>query len=217
MAAFPDGYSPPPADLPGHPVELLLKAGTPLWRVHAAAFTGVEFKPVAPKSGYEGGRFDALLDGDPYLYAGDTASCAIAELWDRNLGPSNSGRFIPRATLVGRALSEIKTTVDLTLIDVSYPSASQFGQTVWFTMCDAHEYGLTRVWTEWLRRKAAPHAGFRWRSRRDLDRYSYVFYEKQVPAGPSVFTLTSTTSVETGPGLKEVEDTMRVHNAVFHP
>jgi hypothetical protein len=217
MALVPDGRSPPPAELPGDPKTLTLEAGASLWRVHSKAYTGVQFKAIAPQTPYEGGRFDARQDGDPYLYAGGAAACAIAELWDRDLGPSSAARLIPRATLVGRALSEIRTAVDLVLIDVSYPAASQFGQTAWLTTCDSHEYEHTRTWAAWLRKKAALHAGFRWRSKRDLDLYAYVFYERQLPAGPPVFRLMSTLSVEHGPGLRKVEETMREHNAVFGP
>lgn len=214
MVAFPDGRSPPPATLSGKPVIELLKAGTFLWRIHSAVYESTQFKPVAPKSSYEGGRFDALKDGDPYLYAGDSPECAIAEVWDRDIGPGPDQRFIPEATLLGRALSQIRTAIDLHLINVSVPAASQFGQTAWFTTCDPFDYPHTRHWAGWLRAKAPPHSGFVWRSRRDLGRCSYVFYGTQLTGTPA-FLAVSTVSVESGTGRKLVEDTMLVHNAVF--
>jgi hypothetical protein len=214
MVAHGDGSSPPPDALSGSPVIEVLKAGTDLWRIHWTSYESIQFKPIAPKSSYEGGRFDALKDGDPYLYAGDSPECAIAEVWDRDIGPGADQRFISEATLSDRALSQIRTAIDLPLIDVSVPAASQFGQTAWFTTCDPFDYPHTRDWAVWLRGKALPHSGFVWRSRRDLGRRSYVFYERQLPQSPA-FVAVTTDSVERGTARKLVEDTMLVHNAVF--
>jgi len=214
MAPVPDGHSPPPADLPGTPHIEPLKAGTALWRVHSGAYTATQFKPVAPKSSYDGGRFDALKDGDPYLYAGDSSECAIAEVRDRDIGPGPDQRFIPEASLRGRMLSQIRVRTDLLVINVSVPAATRFGQTAWLTTCDAYDYPHTRQWGDWLRRKAPAHAGFVWRSRRDLDRVSYVFYERQI-LSPPAFEPIDTVTVEHGPGRARVEATMLVHNAVF--
>lgn len=211
---FPDGRSPPPSELPGNPVVDVLPAGEVLWRVHPRRYVATEFNPLAPKSSYEGGRFDAIADDDPYLYAGDSPECAIAEVWDRDIGPGPEQRFIPERSLHGRVLSSIKTTIDLHLINVSVPAASQFGQTAWFTSCDPFDYPHTRQWAAWLRRKGPPHAGFVWRSRRDLDRRSFVFFESQL-AQPSTFRKVKTVSVERGKGRLIVEQTMLVHNAVF--
>jgi RES domain len=214
MASVPDGHSAPPAELPGAPQIEPVRAGTALWRVHAGAYAATQFKPVAPRSSYEGGRFDALADGDPYLYAGDSPECAIAEVWDRDIGPGAEQRFIPEASLQGRVLSQLRLKTDLLVIDVSVPAASQFGQTAWLTTCDAHEYPHTRQWAAWLRQKGPPHAGFVWRSRRDLGRHSYVFYEHQLPS-PAVFEPVDSVAVEHGAGRARVEATMLVHNAVF--
>jgi hypothetical protein len=214
MSGIPDGHSAPPEDLPGVPVIVTIPKGSILFRIHSSAYTGAQFKPVGTKSPYKGGRFDSRTDGDPYLYAGQTEACAIAEVWDRDLGTTPATRIIPRSTLKGRELSQIRTIIDLSVIDVSVPAASQFGQTVWFTNCGSHEYEHTRYWAEWLRTKAPTHAGFRWRSRRNQDRYSYIFFQNQISA-KRAFEVLETISVERGRGRALVGKTMGVHNAVF--
>jgi len=216
MASFPDGRNPPPPLMPGQPVIQILKAGSILWRVHAAKYGPTQFNPEASKTTYHGGRFDSLIDSDPYLYAGDSPQCAIAEVWDRDIGPGVAERLIPEATLSARRLSQLETQIDLPLINVSTPAASKFGQTSWFTNCDSFEYPHTRTWANWLRANAlVPHSGFLWRSKRDSDRFSYVFYERQLPPGIPPFQLIETIHLQTGPGRQLVEDTMPVLNAAF--
>ena len=214
MSGIPDGHSPPPEDLPGVPVIVTIAKGSILFRIHSSTYAGGQFKPVRARSPYEGGRFDSRKDGDPYLYAGDTEACAIAEVWARDLGTTPAARIIPRSTLKERSLSQIRTSLDLSVIDVSVPAAGHFGQTAWFTNCDSHEYEHTRYWAEWLRAKAPPHAGFRWRSRRDPDQYSFIFFQKQISA-KRAFEVLETISVEHGRGRALVTKTMAAHNAVF--
>lgn len=213
MSPVPDGYLPPPGKLPGTPVILTLPVGTLLWRVHSSTYGAIQFKPFAPQSPYQGGRFDATSDNDPYLYAGDSAECAIAEVWDRDIAPQKESRFVPKKSLHGRELSQLRIAADITLIDVSYPHASEFGQTAWLSTCDSHDYPHTRHWAAWLRTQAPGHSGLAWRSRRDQGRWAYVLYERQVPAGALV--VVNSISVEKGAGLKVVRKALSMHNLVI--
>ena len=214
MAQVPDGRRSPPKKLPGNPVLLTIAAGTTLTRVHSASYGPTQFKSSGSTNPYEGGRFDSGIDDDPYLYAGDSPECAIAEVWGRDLGTSSEERLIPIASLEGRELSKIETNYPLQVIDVSVPAATKFGQTAWFTKCDAHEYAHTREWARWLRSHCPSPVGFVWHSRRDEDRRSYVFYEKQLPKADA-FTWKMTIGLETKRGREVVERVLLDHNAAL--
>ena len=154
-----------------------LPVGTFLARVHSSAFGGAEFNPIPSSVLWEGGRFDATSE-DPYgfLYAGESDSIAVAEAILRDVPLHDRGaRIIPRAAVKRRLLSRIRTTDGLRLVKLHGPGLSAVGH-AHLTSAESRDYPFTRAWGSAIRQWVPDAQGFQWRSRRNDDGFSYVFF-----------------------------------------
>ena len=181
MAPVPDGHSPPPADLPGTPQ---IRGAEGRNRPLASPFGSLHLDPVQARRSEEQLRRRtvrrARRRGSLPLRGRQPGVRNRRGLGSRHRSGAGSSGSFPRRPCGAACSRRFRVTADLPVINVSMPAATRFGQTAWLTTCDSYEYPHTRQWGDWLRRKAPAHAGFVWRSRRDLDRLSYVFFERQV-------------------------------------
>jgi hypothetical protein len=175
----------PPASCPSAALAgWTLGAGSELWRIHSRSFAAAEFnftpaEPLAPL-----GRFDS--DGTyGYLYAGESQETAIAERFLRGEVTENpAARYLEMSRLKGLRLSEIRATQDIELLPLcTARELGRVGQDVLLVHCDESEYARTYLWGRSIRVWAPMTSGFRWISRRDTPRHSYVFYSDRLADG----------------------------------
>ncbi|MEW1547572.1 RES family NAD+ phosphorylase [Streptomyces tsukubensis] len=169
----PDGYrlSPRICTLP---------AGTELWRCHSAARPAETFNPIAADSHFGGARFDGTVyDPYPFLYAGTEPATALAEVLLRSVDfDERSGRrLVPRAWIAGRALSVLRTRVELRLIRlVSEEDLAAVCQDSWLLEAEGASYAQTRRWASALRDRAPEAQGLLWQSRRHRPRNAVILF-----------------------------------------
>ncbi|MBC3841385.1 RES family NAD+ phosphorylase [Streptacidiphilus sp. 4-A2] len=158
----------------------VLPAGSALWRCHSARRPPDEFNPVAADSHFGGNRFDGTPeDPYPFLYAGTEPATALAEVLLRSLDfDTGSGyRLVPRAWVVGRSLSLLRTRVDLRLIRlVTEEDLAAVCQDSWLLEADGAGYPQTRRWASELRAQVPSAQGVLWQSRRHRPRHAVLLF-----------------------------------------
>lgn len=162
-----------------------LEVGTRLCRIHRMRYGATEFKMGPSLSAYSGGRFDARLGDESTLYLGDSVQAAAAETLFRDLvfNEGLAGYHVPLTKLQGRYLSIVEVQRPLRLVELTGPGGAAIGQPdSWLTTCDGQFYPATREWAERIREWDVEAAGFVWRSRWDLNRFSYVLYGSRCSA-----------------------------------
>ncbi len=174
---MPPAYDPPDGLAPR---ELVLPAGTELWRCHGTAYPASSFKHEPTRSPFRGGRFDATADDPfPFLYAAGQSAVALAEVLLRSLefgGPAGQ-RLISPVRAARHVLSRVRTTAPLRLIRlIDERDLSAVCQDSWLLEADALGYAHTRYWTQALRRSAGWAQGMVWQSRRCRPHHAYVLF-----------------------------------------
>ena len=175
-----------------------LPSGTTLYRVHRFPHKVSEFNPT-PASPYAGGRFDSQDGKYAHLYAGQSEAAAIAETLLRGLPSNRKGRFLPKARLKDRILSELRTTLDLELVRLHGDGLLRIGAVPGLTKCEARDYPYTRRWAQAIRSWAPTACGFVWRSRYRDDLLSCVFFSDRTPG--AAFLDGPGNRIDRGPGL----------------
>ena len=151
----------------------MVPAGQALWHVHGLGRGAVEFNPTArpapaPGEPVLGGRFDSIDGSYAYWYAGRTEPGAFAESFARHLDYTKAGpRPLPYRVVADRAVTEVRTVRDLSLVVAHGAGAEQLGQDIWLTTSDEDDYPLTRQWATAIRRWVPVADGLVWKSRRD--------------------------------------------------
>lgn len=176
--------SQPPNDFDGDPIRVQLPAGSVLTRVHSAAFKPDAFNPNPSDTHWGGGRFDGTsVDEFPYLYAASTDPAAVAEVLLRDLPSDESGaRLLPAKATVGRRISWIELTTDLTMVSLrGGVDLAAVGQDTWLVHAEARDYGKTRRWASAIRTWAPDAAGLVWRSKREPDADVFVLFGDTCP------------------------------------
>jgi hypothetical protein len=190
-------HAQPPAS-PQLPAIEELPSGTTLYTIHRFPHKVSEFNPT-PATPYAGGRFDSPDRTYAHLYAGQSEAAAIAETLLRSLPSNAKGRFLPKARLKDRVLSELQTTADLEVVRLHGDGLLRIGAVPGLTKCEARDYPYTRHWAQAIRSWAPTACGFVWRSRHHDDLLSYVFFSDRVPSG--AFLDGPGKRVDRGPGL----------------
>ena len=195
----------PPDPFRSSPEMVTLAVDTILFRVHRSCFAPCQFNPNPPADPWQGGRFDSGVD-DPYgfLYAGSNEQVAVAESLLRHVpSDSSSARILPRAQLVNRMISGIRTTQDLRLVKLHGSGLHAIDQDDgWLTATDAHNYMKTRFWGYAIRSCTPLAQGFVWRSKRFNDGFAYIFFDDRCPAG--TFAAEGSLELDNGSGLAQV-------------
>ncbi|MET9880689.1 RES family NAD+ phosphorylase [Actinacidiphila glaucinigra] len=171
---MPDQMIPAPS-VRARPLRHVLPAGTELWRVHNARWSGVEFKDSPADLHWGGGRFcdirDQLsIEPVPYLYAALSPLAAVCETLARDLWmPPNGRRRITQRKVRDTLLSKVEAAVDLPLVDLTDQAAlAAVHQDHWLVTSPKPDYPRTRRWGSWIRGQAPWSVGFQWPSRQDF-------------------------------------------------
>ncbi len=135
-------HSQPPAASQA-PATEKLPSGTALYRVHRSPHKVSEFNRTS-STPYVGGRFDSPDGTYAHLYAGRSEVAGFAETLLRSLPSNAKGRFLPKARLKDRVLSELRTTRDLELVRLHGDGLLRIGAAPGLTRCEARDYPYTR-------------------------------------------------------------------------
>ncbi len=183
----------PPMSCPGVPAIFGLRQGAQLVRIHSDTLGPLEFNPNPATDPLKGGRFDSLAPNESFLYAGETYGVAVAEMLLRDVGTTPSPVILPAAKLRGRRISFLKTTVDLSLVDMTTTAAlNQLGPGLLLISTEAFEYEQTRKWGERIRQWLPDVAGFVWPSRRLREQHALVLFDYGGRLPVNALRLTST-------------------------
>ncbi|MGW3466481.1 RES family NAD+ phosphorylase, partial [Streptomyces olivaceoviridis] len=157
----------PPEGVPMKPLRHTLTAGTVLWRCHEGRFGAGEFNPDVAHEFFKGSRFDPT-DKDPYpcLYAALDPVTALSEVLLRSAEFGDGGvRQIPWAQASRYVLSAVRTTADLSLVDLT---TAEGLAAVWKDdwLIDTEEYAGTRYRVRVIRERCDDVQGLWWTSKR---------------------------------------------------
>lgn len=201
-------YAPPKAP-PGDPQIVTVARGTLLYRIHDVRYDSTAFNPTVPAGRFSGGRFDSIRPDEPFLYVSASVEAAVCEVLLRQVPTSATLRRVPRAGLRGKRLATLRAKADLQAVSLRGAGLSALGQDAWLTSCEAHEYESTRRWSDAIRGWAPDADGFEWRSRRNQELMSYIFFETS--CGPDAFEEVAGFELWGAAGLATVREVLEKH------
>ncbi|MFF7371171.1 RES family NAD+ phosphorylase [Streptomyces tricolor] len=175
----------PPEGVPMKPVCHSLPAGTVLWRCHEERFGAGEFNPNVAHEFFKGSRFDPTeKDPYPYLYAALDPVTALSEVLLRSVEFGDDGvRLIPWAQASRYVLSAVRTTAELSLVDLTTAEGlAAVWQDDW--LIDTEEYAGTRYWVRVIRERCAGVQGLWWTSKRCRPRPALQLFQDRCPGAP---------------------------------
>lgn len=199
----------PPEDPPRRPHIEIVVAGTALYRIHGIKYGSTDFNPVVPRGRFDGGRFDSTRVVSPFLYASESVEAAVCEVLLRQVPANASLRRIPRAALRDKRLATLRTRRALSVVDLRGAGLSALGQDAWLTSCESAEYEMTRQWSDAILRWATEADGLIWRSRRNQELMSYIFYESR--CGTDALSETDGVGLSDAAGLEQVRAVLQKH------
>ncbi|MFI1021583.1 RES family NAD+ phosphorylase [Streptomyces olivaceus] len=174
------GLHAPPEGVAMEPLLTVLPAGSLVWRCHRHHYGAAEFNPRPAHEYFKGSRFDATeRDPYPYLYAALDPLTALAEVFLRSVeyGSGSGVRLIPWAQASQYRLSALRTTDDITLLDLTTAEGlASVWQDEWLVDCEEREYDKTRYWVRVMRRHCGTAQGLRWMSKRCRPRAALQFF-----------------------------------------
>lgn len=178
------GRYPPPDTLPGEPARAVLRAGTPVFRVHSTHRDPTAYNTRLTHPFYYGGRFDSTpYDPYGYLYVGFGVGAAVSEVLLRSL-PFDGGpgpRLLPRVAFERRSLSFLRLAADTEVVSLmGGADLAAVAQDAWLVHTEGADYPQTRDWGHWIRRQTKTWAqGFVWPSKREpADRVAVLFDDR---------------------------------------
>ncbi|MFE7133752.1 RES family NAD+ phosphorylase [Streptomyces sp. NPDC057638] len=194
------GKQPPPASLPDEPSRAVLRAGTPVYRVHGSGREPTAYNTRLTHPFYYGGRFDSTpYDTYGYVYIGFSAGAALCEVLLRSLPYESDGRrLLPRAAFERRSLTFLRLTEDVPVVSLmSGTDLAAVAQDTWLVHAEGMDYPQTRDWGHWIRRSTQGWAqGFVWPSKREpADRVAVLFDDR---GGPGALEAAGPASVDFG-------------------
>ncbi|MCZ0986019.1 RES family NAD+ phosphorylase [Streptomyces diastatochromogenes] len=176
----------PPKNAVMEPLLTDVPKGTLLWRCHEEQYAAGEFNPSVAHEFFKGSRFDPTeKDPYPYLYAALDPVTALSEVLLRSVEFSDGSgvRQIPWAQASRYVLSAIRTTADLTLVDLTTAEGlAAVWQDDW--LIDTEEYAGTRYWVRVIRERADDVQGLWWTSKRCRPRPALQLFQDRCPDTP---------------------------------
>lgn len=145
-----------------------------MWRIHAAVRDAAALNPTPSPRVRKGGRFDSHDGSYAYTYLGDSPAAAVAETLCRALPVDQSPRLIPRVQLTGRVLSELRTTREISVVDLTGTGAARINAGIWLTKCDPSGYLATRAWAAAILAANRDVDGIQFRPRHDENTLSWM-------------------------------------------
>lgn len=210
-------YPDPPPTLPAALVATVA-TGTSVWRIHGADRGPADLNPTPRPRARAGGRFDSLDGGYSYLYLGDGPAAAVAETLCRNLPVDQSPRLIPRAQIARRVLSELRTTRNIHVVDLTGTGAARLNAEVWLTKCDPSGYLQTRRWAAAILTANPDVDGIAFRSRHDENTLSWMLAAPPATAThPALVPVGAVLPLESPDGHHLLGALLAAHNAALGP
>lgn len=209
-------YTDPPAALPAA-LLTTIPAGTSVWRIHSAARGAADLNPPPRPRVRAGGCFDSLDGSYAYLYIGDGPAAAVAETLCRNL-PVDHPRLIPRAQIIGRALSELRTTRSVQVVDLTGTGAARINAGAWLTKCDPSGYLHTRRWAAAILAANPDVDGVQYRPRHDENTLSWMLADSPTTTvHPAVEAAGGLIPLDSADGHYLLGALLTAHNAALAP
>ncbi|GAA4488606.1 hypothetical protein GCM10023094_48770 [Rhodococcus olei] len=210
-------YPDPPAPLPAALVTTVA-ADTSIWRIHSAERGASDLNPTPRPRPRLGGRFDSLDGSFAYLYIGDSPAAAVAETLCRNLPVNQSPRLIPRAQIAGRVLSELRTTRDVRVVDLTGTGTARLNAEVWLTKCDPSGYLHTRRWAAAILAANPDVDGIQFRPRHDENTLSWMLTGAPTTrTHPAVAPVGGVIPLDSADGHHLLGALLTPHNAALGP
>lgn len=126
----------------------ILKAGTPLYRIHREKYAGDAFND----SRQGDARFSPIVNEDSRViataYAGDSTKVAFCEVPLHDVDFSQVKVEFATARLAGLVHTELVVNKALELAELDQPGLAKMRASKKVTHCDAAQYGVTRQWAE---------------------------------------------------------------------
>jgi len=157
-----------------------IRAGTPLFRLHAACFLGNQFN----KTGHGDARFSPLYHREsgvviPTLYAGETPEVAICEVLFHDVDISLKEIVFEQSRLASIHHTKLVTLEDVTVAVMSPVSVVRMRAGKKLIHCDAADYALTRAWAEYIHQQHRSVQGLEWPSRQH-EGQAWVFFGDRI-------------------------------------
>ncbi|OYD70186.1 RES domain-containing protein [Rhodococcus sp. OK302] len=210
-------YTDPPSPLP--PVLITtIPVGMSLWRIHSATRGAADLNPIARPRVRVGGRFDSIDGSYSYLYLGDSPAAAVGETLCRNLPVNHSPRLIPRAQIVDRVLSELRTVRPVQVVDLTGTGAARINAGAWLTKCDPSGYLHTRRWAAAILAANPDVDGIQYRPRHDENTLSWMLSDSpSVSSHPAVEAVAGLIPLDCADGHYLLGTLLTAHNAALGP
>lgn len=203
----------PPEHLPA-PVIATLTAGTSVWRIHSTARGATIPNPTAQPRPRAGGRFDSLDGAYAYLYIGDSPHAAVAETLCRNLPVDQSPRLLLHSQIAGRSLTELVTTTDLHLADLTGTGSARINAGSWLTHCDPSGYLTTRQCASSILENNPHLVGLQYRPRHNDNQLAWML-ATPTEVGHTALAATWTVELDTAVGRALLTPILAEHNAAI--
>jgi hypothetical protein len=182
-SAVPEGgiTPPPPAIL--HVTLMTLPRGQVLHRVHQEKYAAAQFNP-----GVQGNaRFSPIRNdlGEPIptLYAGTSFPCVLMESVFHDVPHTAGFKSFDKNKLAGQIHSELETTCDLQLVDLSSVALRKLGvPRKQLIDTGKDQYPATRQWAEAIHRQCPEAQGLNWVSRQDDSAQAFMLFGDRLPA-----------------------------------
>lgn len=174
--------TPSPAKL--HVTLWTLPSGRALDRIHQVLYQGDQFNP-----GVKGNaRFSPITDAKgnpiPTLYAAYTFDAALMESVFHDVSYAPGYKHYDKNKLNGQVHSRVKTSRDLTLVDLSSVALRKLGlQRKQLIDTEKDQYPKTREWARAIHGQHPDIQGLSWISRQDDSARAVMLFGDRIPAG----------------------------------
>lgn len=150
------------------------EAGKPIYRIHSAAYTAVQFNPGKGRA-----RFSPMSNGVATLYGGDSIGVAIMETLFHDLPADSAGAPYDLAKLTGLVYSVIKPEKALNLVDLNPKTLRKMGiRRAQLLDSSADQYVFTREYSDAIHQACPTADGMQWSSKQHGDSALMLFGDR---------------------------------------
>lgn len=140
-------------------------AGKPIYRIHSAEFTAVQFNP-----GKGSARFSPMSNAVPTLYGGVSTGVAVMETIFHDLPPNSVGAPYDLGKLEKLVYSVVRTGEDLALVDLNPRTLRKMGVTRADLLdSTADQYVFTQEYSVAIHQAHPGAQGLQWSSKQHGD------------------------------------------------
>lgn len=143
----------------------LVKAGTPLYRIHREKYAGDAFNDSPGGDARFSPIFDQHNNVITTIYAGDTTKVALCEVPLHDVDFSQQHIEFNVRRLVGLVHTELLVNTELQLAALDQPGLAKMRASKKVAHCDATDYQITRKWAEAIHEQHQDIHGLIWPSK----------------------------------------------------